>query len=220
MKIRISDIHYRLLKPDDVMRVPLLHQGTPDEVLERISVCGSSAVLAFDGEAHVGQLQFRLYIPGTRSPKGLHDPLYWMDFQGHAPPLPDQTLALFCYHVGQLDDTNARDARYFGRGIGMRLLDETLVWAESAGFEAVVAKGLVSQRPVIEYMGGMPTSIYTSRDFLRTTSYHDTGLRSCLGEMLHGGYGIALQEGLQRVISKGVNLDEASMVDVCVRYFS
>ena len=220
MKAQINDIRYRLLKPADVKRVPLQHQGTPEEVLERISVCGSSAMLAFEGEAHIGQLQFRPYIPDTRSPKGLQDPLYWMDFQGHAPPLPERTLALFCYHVGQLDDTDARDPRYFGRGIGIKLLDETLTWAQSVGFEVVVAKGLSSLRPVIEYMGGMPTAVYTSRNFLQAAAYRDTELRSCLDEVLHGRYGIALQEALQTLVAAGVNLDEAAMVTVCLRKFA
>ena len=220
MKAQISGFRFRLLKPDDVKRVPLQHQGTPEEVLERISVCGSSAMLAFEGEAHVGQLQFRPYVPDTRSPKGIHDPLYWMDFQGHAPSLPERTLALFCYHVGQLDDTDARDPGYFGRGIGMKLPDETLAWAQSVGFEAVVAKGLSSLRPVIEYMGGMPTAVYTSRNFFQAAAYRDTELRSCLDEMLHGRYGIALQEALQTLVAEGVNLDEAAMVTVCVRKFA
>lgn len=215
----MSGISYRLLKPGDVERIPLQHQGTPEEVLERISVCGSSAMLAFEGDAHVGQLQFRLYIPNTRSPKGLHDPLYWMDFQGHAPSLPERTLALFCYHVGQLDDTDVRHPRYFGRGIGTKLLDKTLSWAESIGFEAVVAKGLSSHKPVIEYMGGMPSAVYASRDFLQAASYRDTELRSCFDEGLRGNYGIALQEALQLLIADGVNLDEAAMVSVCVRKF-
>ena len=220
MKAQFCGFRFRLLKPDDVRRVPLQHQGTPEEVLERISVCGSSAMLAFEGEAHVGQLQFRPYVPDTRSPKGLHDPLYWMDFQGHAPSLPERTLALFCYHVGQLDDTDARDPRYFGRGIGIKLLDETLAWAQSVGFEAVVAKGLSSLRPVIEYMGGMPTAVYTSRNFLQAAAYRDTELRSCLDEVLHGRYGIALQEALQTLVAAGVNLDEAAMVTVCLRKFA
>ena len=57
-------------------------------------------MLVFEGERHVGQLQFRPYVSNTVSPNGLHHPLYWMDFQGRAPDMPERTLALFCFHVG------------------------------------------------------------------------------------------------------------------------
>src|SRR5262245_7787495 len=111
MKTSDSALHYRPLVSADIGHVPLQHQGTPEEVRARITACGASAMLVFDGDTCVGQLQFRPYIPDTVSPNGVHDPLYWMGFNGYAPVLPAQTLALFCYHVGQLDDTDARDAR-------------------------------------------------------------------------------------------------------------
>jgi GNAT superfamily N-acetyltransferase len=161
-------------------------------------------MLVYDGSMHAGQLQFRPYVPNTVSPNGLHDPLYWMDFKGHAPDLPSQTLALFCYHVGQRDDTSERDPRYFGRGIGLRLLEETLRWATSAGFEAVVAKGCPRFRPVIEYMGGMPTEVYKTKDFEVVASYHDPDLRAAFDDML-------LSNDLE-----GVDLDDAAEVSVCV----
>jgi predicted N-acetyltransferase YhbS len=107
--------------------------------------------------------------------------------------------------VGQRDDTSARDASYFGRGIGLRLLEETLTWAASAGFEAVVAKGCPRFRPVIEYMGGMPTEVYKTKDFEVAASYHDPDLRALLDDMLQSN---ALEE---------VDLDEAAEVSVCVR---
>ena len=139
MDMENTGFNYRLLTEDDIAHVPLQHQGSPEKVLERVKTCGSSAMLAFEGTSHVGQLQFRPYIPDTKSPNSLLDPLYWMDFQGHAPPLPDRTLALFCYHVGQLDDTDARDPRYFGRGIGTQLLDHSISWSTNSGFNAIVA---------------------------------------------------------------------------------
>jgi len=169
-------------------------------------------MLVYDGSMHVGQLQFRPYVPNTVSPDGLHDPLYWMDFKGHAPQLPERTLALFCYHVGQLDNTGARDSRYFGKGIGVRLLDETLMWAASAGYEAVVAKGCPRFRPVIEYMGGMPTEVYQGRDFVVAASYHDRDLRSTVDDMLGGRFGKQPQKALE-----GVDLGEAAEVSVCFR---
>ena len=118
-------MHYRLMTMADIGRAPIDCQGTEGEVRTRIADLGASAILAFDGEQHVGQLQFRRYDPSLRSPSGIMDPLYWGDF-GHAnaPSLPSRTLNLFCYHVGQLESGDARDPRYHGRGIGIALLKE------------------------------------------------------------------------------------------------
>ena len=159
-------------------------------------------MLVFDDQKHIGQLQFRAYIPDTVSPRGLHDPLYWMDFQGHAPDLPEKTLSLFCYHVGQTDNTQARDSRYFGKGIGLRLLNETLKWAKDAGFEAVVAKGCPGYRSIIEYMGGMPLDVYQEQGFKIAATYIDRELRTAVES-----------------IATEWDLNKASAVGVCVRYF-
>jgi hypothetical protein len=156
----------------------------------------------FDGQQHIGQLQFRPYVPHTVSPQGLHDPLYWMDFQGQAPDLPARTLSLFCYHVGQTDNTQDRDPRYFGKGIGLRLLKETLTWAKFAGFEAVVAKGCPGYRSIIEYMGGMPIAVYREQGFKVEATYIDRELRS-----------------VAESLDKEWDLNMASEVGVCVRYF-
>jgi hypothetical protein len=90
-----QSIRLRPMTAADVGRVPIADQGDPGEVLQRIADAGSSAILAFDGDRHVGQLQFRRYRPGVKSPRGLHDPLYWGDFDGHAPDLPGDSLAIF-----------------------------------------------------------------------------------------------------------------------------
>jgi GNAT superfamily N-acetyltransferase len=218
MKTSDSPLHYRPLLPADIGHVPLQHQGTPAEVRARVAAYGSSAMLVFDGTMCVGQLQFRPYVPDTVSPNGLHDPLYWMDFNGSAPALPAHTLALFCYHVGQLDDTDARDPRYFGRGIGIRLLEETIAWATKAGFTAIVAKGLTALRPVIEYMGGLPASVYGAHRFVEAVRYHDAALRAALEEMLAGHYGAARQDALRTLVQTGASLDEAARITICVRW--
>jgi GNAT superfamily N-acetyltransferase len=191
------------MSADDVGRVPIGHQGDPDEVRQRIVELGSSAMLAFDGPRHVGQLQFRLYEPGVRSPRGLHHPLYWADFEGQAPQLPARTLAVFCYHVGQLDDTDARDARYQGQGLGTRLLDELLAWAGRAGFAAVVAKAVPAARAVMTFMGGQPAAVYQARGFEVMASWVDAELRAVVEE--------------RRLAPAGPGLDEAARVGCCVR---
>lgn len=169
-------------------------------------------MLVFEGTQHVGQLQFRPYIPQTRSPKGLFDPLYWMDFQGRSPVLPGKTLALFCYHVGQVDNTTERDAGYFGRGIGIRLLDKTVNWAVTSGFEAIVAKGLSASRPVIEFMGGLPAEVYQQNGFKAVDSYVDHQLRTELEKMMKDPSRESLRETL-----KNADLNEASTICICVK---
>jgi len=159
-------------------------------------------MLVFDGPKHIGQLQFRPYVPNTVSPHGLYDPLYWMDFQGHAPALPRNTLALFCYHVGQTDNTQDRDPRYFGKGIGLSLLDKTLEWAESAGFAAVIAKGCPGYRPIIEFMGGMPSDVYRGKGFKIEATFIDRELTGVV-ERMAGEW----------------DPDKAAEIGVCVRYF-
>jgi GNAT superfamily N-acetyltransferase len=196
-------IECRPMARSDLGLVPIGHQGDADEVAQRIETLGSSAILAFDGTAHVGQLQFRAHEPGTRSPNGLHDPLYWGDFGGYEPTLPTGTLAVFCYHVGQLDDTDARDARYQGRGIGAQLLDTLLAWADTRGVPAVVAKAVPPHRPVMAFMGGQPPSVYAERGFDTVASWVDPDLRA-----------IVARDGLN---PHGVSLEDASRVACCVR---
>ncbi|MYA27086.1 MAG: hypothetical protein F4091_01330 [Acidimicrobiales bacterium] len=82
------NIAYRAMAASDVGSVPVGCMGEADELDARIATLGSAAILAFDGDRHVGQLQFRQYIGGQRSPDSIWDPLYWMDFDDRAPSLP------------------------------------------------------------------------------------------------------------------------------------
>lgn len=197
-------ISFRPMTAADVGVVPISHQGEPDEVLQRIADLGASAILAFDGDQHVGQLQFRRYEPGMRSPKGLWDPLYWADFADHAPDLPAGTLAVFCYHVGQRDDTDARDPRYQGRGLGLRLLDHFLDWARQTGFAAVVAKAVPPFRPVMLFMGGQPASVYQACGFEMVASWVDPELHAIVKD--------------RSLVPGGVTSEDAARVSCCVRH--
>lgn len=209
---------YRAMRSGDLGRVPIDHQGSPEEVRARIEELGSCALLAFDRGRHVGQLGFRRYRAGLRSPHGLMDPLYWGDFSGVAvPELPDRSLNLFCYHVGQLDDGPGRDARYQGRGIGLRLLDELLDWAARAGFEAVVAKAVPPYRPVAVFMGGHPPAAYEERGFEVSARWRDAELREALDRIAAGELAPELREAIQGLVADGVDLDSAAEVALCVR---
>ena len=155
-----SEFSLRLMTADDIGRVPIGCQGGEAALMARIADVGSAAALAFDGAQHVAQLQFRRYDRNCRSPNGLWDPLYWGEFGDAAPALPANSLSIFCYHVGQLDDSERRDARYQGQGLGSALLDYLLAWAAGAGFAATTAKATPSHRAVMGFMGGQPASVY------------------------------------------------------------
>jgi GNAT superfamily N-acetyltransferase len=170
-------ITYRAMTMADLSRLPIRCQGSVPEIEARIRDLGTCAMLAFDGKQHIGQLQVRRYSPDCRSPNGLWDPLYWGDFGDGAPHLPGNTLSLFCYHVGQLDDTERRDSRYQGRGVGAQLLDELLGWATEREFDAVVAKAAPSERKVMAFMGGQPLGIYLDRGFEILSSWIDPQLQ-------------------------------------------
>lgn len=198
----IEGVVYRPMVASDVGSVPIAHQGDPDDVLARIADLGSSAVLAFDGGQHVGQLQFRRYEAGTRSPDGVWDPRYWMDFDDRAPDLPPATLCLFCYHVGQLDDTADRAEHYQGRGIGAGLLDYLLDWARAADFAAVIAKATPPHRPIMGFLGGLPAAAYEARGFEILARWVDADLDAVVRE--------------RRLVTKP-GIEDASTVACCVR---
>jgi GNAT superfamily N-acetyltransferase len=187
----------------DIDHLPIGCQGSKDEAIGRVEDLRSCAVLGFDGDLHIAQLQFRRYDRATRSPNSIWDPAYWGDFGDHGPDLPHNTLAVHCFHVGQVDDTEARDARYQGRGIGLALLDHLLAWAPEAGFEAIIAKASPSVRPVMVFMGGQAKESYQERGFETVTSWVDGDLRSAVAE--------------NHLLEADSPLDSAARVSCCVR---
>lgn len=216
-----EELTYRMMTTSDVEAVPIDCQGTSDEVRARIDDLGSSAVLVFDGDQHVGQLGFRRYEPGVRSPSGVMDPLYWGDLaDAPALELPRSTLNVFCYHVGQLEVGAARDARYQRRGIGLRLLDELLGWAEGAGFDAIVAKAVPPYRPIAVFMGGHPAAAYADRGFDVVAQWPDDDLRAALDRMLRGDFGDETRAAIRSLVDQHFDLDAASEVAMCVRRFA
>ena len=181
-ELAMDTISYRMMTIEDLSLVPTGCQGGADDVASRIQELGSCAVLAFDGVQHIGQLQFRKYSPDCRSPNGLWDPLYWGDFGEHAPSLPTKTISVFCYHVGQLEDTEERDPKYQGKGIGLKMLDFLLEWAREEGFGAVIAKATPGVRKVMNFMGGQPEIAYLQRGFEPHETWVDPELRDVVRE--------------------------------------
>ena len=211
-------IHYRPMTMSDLGNVPIDCQGSEATVRSRIGDLGASAILAFDGEQHVGQLQFRRYDQALRSPDGIMDPSYWGDFgQASQPYLPGGTLNLFCYHVGQLEAGNARDPQYHGRGIGVALLKEFLRWADANGVEATVAKALPPFRPLAVLMGGHPASVYEDHGFEVAARWCDRDLRDRLPNVLAGEFGDGVASALRDLRDQGLTLDALAEVAMVVR---
>ena len=202
----MSDLGFRLMTAADLGRVPIGCQGGAPAVRARIADLGSSAVLAFDGVQHVAQLQFRRYERTCRSPDGLWDPLYWGDFGVHAPALPANSLSVFCYHVGQLDESERRDARYQGRGLGLALLDALIDWAAGNGFAAIAAKAVPSHRAVMAFMGGQPPNVYLDRSFQVATSWIDEQLLDVVRE--------------KALVPEGTNPDASARISLCVKFLA
>lgn len=171
-----SALQFCPLTQANLDQYPVGCQGSQLEFSARAADLGAIAILALDGDRHIGQLQFRRYDPALRSPDSLWDPLYWGEFGEHAPVLPDNSLSLFCYHVGQIDDTEYRDPHYQGCGIGAALLGACLDWARAHDYAAVVAKASPSFRPVMAFMGGQSIEIYQQHGFHVHASWVDDGL--------------------------------------------
>jgi GNAT superfamily N-acetyltransferase len=167
----LARLELRPMTLADLDRVPLRCQGSREEIAARIADLGAAAILAFDGDRHVAQLQFRRYAPQLRSPTGIWDPLYWGDFGEHAPALPENSLAVFCYHVGQVEDSDARDAAYQGHGIATALLDALIAWARDHGIAALVAKCTPPPYAVMSFMGGLSAARYAERGFTLVSSW-------------------------------------------------
>lgn len=175
-------ITYRAMTPTDVHRVPLECHGGADKAQARIADLGSAAMLAFDGARLVGQLQFRRHQADLASARGIWDADYWGDFAGRAVDVPNRTLGIFCYHVGQTGEGEARDARYMGRGIGIGLLDSVIGWSDANGFDAIVAKCTPDDRRVMAFMGGMPARTYEDRGFEVLERWQDDELYAAIVE--------------------------------------
>ncbi|MGX5803219.1 N-acetyltransferase family protein [Bradyrhizobium sp. Arg314] len=191
---------------NDVGHVPMNCHGEAAELSDRIQELGSAAILAYDGDQHVGQLQFRKHLPGLRSREGIFSPDWWGDFADRRQNLPDRTLCIYCYHVGQLTDGEARDQRYQGRGLGAALLDHLVEWADANMFHAVVAKAVPANTAVMRFMGGQPENIYAAKDFIRIDRWVD---RQMHGALVDRGL-IAKDEDSESVATVGLYMRELS----------
>ncbi len=195
-------IDYRPMIAADVDDVPDDCFGGRDAVLERVEALGAAAILAFEGDQHVAQLQFRRYDASLRSPDGIWHPDYWGDFGDRAPALGVNTLSVFCYHVGQLERGDARDSAYHGRGIGLALLDHLLDWARVSGFEAIAAKFTPPERAVMGFMGGQPAAAYVERGFAVLADWIDEQLLTTVVE--------------REIVPAGADPDKVARVGTCV----
>jgi len=200
-----AKISYRPMLAKDIGRVPMDCHGDAEAVTARVRDLGAAAILAFDGAQHVGQLQFRRHDPALRSATGIWSPDYWGDFGDDQPELPGATLGVFCYHVGQLTDGDERDERYFGRGIGIALLDFLIDWAKGQGFRAMVAKSTPPHRAVMGFMGGQPAHVYEENGFELCKSWIDPQLQETVQE--------------RQLVPDATDVNAIARVGMCVKHF-
>ncbi len=200
----LEGIQFRPMGQQDLEQVPLDCHGSSADLADRLESLGSAAILAFDGDQHVGQLQFRRHDPLLRSAAGVFSPDYWGDFGGRAPPLPERTLAIYCYHVGQLAPGKDRDPRYLGRGLGAALLDHLIDWADANGFAAIVAKAMPAGPGVMQFMGGQPEPVYAARGFVRVDGWTDHDMHAALVD--------------RDLVARDSDPDKVAAVGLCVRW--
>ena len=170
-------LELRMMTLADVGTVPIGHQGAPDQVRRRIEDLGRAPS---SPSTAVGTSPSSSSAATRRAggcPAGWTSRCTGWTSTATRSPLPEQTIVVFCYHVGQTDDSDARDPQYWGRGWVCGSLDMLVGWAAEHGY-AIVAKGVPAARPVMTFLGGQPASVYESRGFTTTATWVDTELRA------------------------------------------
>jgi GNAT superfamily N-acetyltransferase len=171
------------IRPATLADVPRLERkcwgGGEAEMRQRVREQGTCSIIALDGELPVAQLYLRAYRPGFRS-GGLYDGAWWADLKGveEVAELPRRTVLLGCWHVGRVreaDGTDREAPEYRGRGLGKALLQAAIDWLRSAApFEALAAKATdCEDRRYINFVGGLPLSIFESLGFERIATFED-----------------------------------------------
>jgi GNAT superfamily N-acetyltransferase len=171
------------IRPATLADVPRLERkcwvGGEEEMRRRVREQGTCSIIALDGELPVAQLYLRAYRTGFRS-GGLYDGAWWADLKGveDRVELPPRTAVLGCWHVGRVreaDGTDREAPEYRGRGLGKALLEAAIDWLRSESpFGALAAKATdCEERRYINFVGGLPLSIFESLGFERIASFDD-----------------------------------------------
>ena len=158
----------------------------PRETLDRLfRDQGTIGMAAWEGDRNVAQLHcYRVTAPDGKEWKAAEDgPMganWWTEsdrlFEGWGQwgPLKAE-LGLSgpiwchaCFHVGRtLDDPEANDPRYLGRGIGTALCKASVRWAREHGHVAVVAPGSPHDVPEFtSWYGHLPWTTYAGLGFV------------------------------------------------------
>ena len=181
------DIICSPMKPEDYGVVESVHWRSQQEVRDYIRSQGLASMLAFDGDACVGQLYVKEYSPsfenGIRSTWNGDRP--WADFRAVEPlGLDGRWLTLGCFHVGweyqgtgqDLDRNSAPpiDGSLLGRGIGTKLLASTVDWFRGqTAIRGLVAWALAPDHDVLQWAGQMPYTVYQRFGFRIVKDFED-----------------------------------------------
>jgi GNAT superfamily N-acetyltransferase len=167
-------------------------RGGEAEMARRIATQGTCSFIALDGGRPIAQLYLRTYEPGFRSPGGMHDGAWWADLsgvEGHRDVPPGPIGLLGCWHVGRVREPDGSEQpapEYRGRGLGIRLLETAVAWAQSpdSPYALLAAKAASREdRDYLGWLGGLPLSIFAERGFVDLGAFDDPHMLAGVNEI-------------------------------------
>jgi len=168
-----TPIEIRPIKRDELGKVLLrcLPDGGRIETIFKTQ--GTIGMAAWDGQQCIAQLHcYKLTLPGGSADlwPDWSRPSFIDDLLNGTLDISGPIWCHACCHVGRsvesFTQSDAPDSRYFGRGIGTALCQESISWAREHGYKAVLASG--TPDGLIEFsqwVGGLPWTTYKKLGF-------------------------------------------------------
>lgn len=134
---------------------------------------GTIGMGAWDGDRCVAQLHcYRLTLPHGSADvwPAWSRPSYIDDVLNGSLGIAGPVWRHACFHVGRsvesFSRSDAPDSRYFGRGIGTALCQESIRWAREHNYQAVIAPGTPDRLfEFSAWAGGLPWATYQKLGF-------------------------------------------------------